>query len=116
MKTRAVRKLIAACLQYLGFAVQLCVEQDAEALTYAEKEEVTLLGEQLDHEGDTATSTEYNLSRAEAHYFKHQSTFRNRSIPIGRRLRAWGTTTVTMAMYNCGSWHINKSIMSGVRT
>ena len=95
---------------------QLLTYSDGVALPYKQKLQLIVLGSCLDNAGHTRTSIDYNLGRAESHYFKHQQTLRSPVISVAQRLQAWHRTTLAVACYTSQSWHLSKSVISALRT
>ena len=94
----------------------IVVEQEGRTCTYKQCDKFLLLGDWLDNTGSTSTSMHYNLSRAEAHYFKHRRTLSNKSLPMSKRLQAWFRSTSTIAALNCETWHISVGVLAELRT
>ena len=90
----------------------IVVEQEGRTCTYKECDKFLLLGDWLDNTGSTWTSMHYNLSRAEAHYFKHRRTLSNKSLPMSKRLQAWFRSTSTIAALN----YISVGLLAELRT
>ncbi len=96
--------------------VALALQQDQHLLKYKQKEKIILLGDLLDQDGSTQSSVEYNLSRAEAHYYKHREVLSNRAMPVGKRLQARAKSSSTVGAYNGETWHLTAKILSDLRT
>ena len=99
-----------------GPVPDLALEQDGCICKYVLRERVVLLGELLDSIGSTAASVHFNISRAEANYFKNQELLGNSCLPVFKRLRAWYATSSMIAAYNCETWHLTASIPMELRT
>ena len=100
---------------FLGVQPSAITLQTDTVLPYTLKDKLLVLGACLDSSGQTRTSMEYALGRAESHYFKHQQILRSPVVPVAQRLRAWQSTTTAIASYSADSWHITKGVIVDLR-
>jgi hypothetical protein len=88
---------------------------DGAALRYTIVEELLLLGELLNGQGETTVSMAYRQNLAMNAYYKHRASLQSSS-GLALRLHAWMSTPGSVALHGSESWHITATNMQNFQT
>ena len=73
-----------------------------------------VLGAMISHEGDTITSVEHRLGKAEGKYWSNAGTYKAKG-SIASKMKAWPTGPAASAAHGSSTWHLAQNVMVRLR-